>query len=60
MSAHVAKTMRMSLNLGFRTVTICNIRVEHVVIHPDGRVEIDIPVGTGITKGGALAWTRAQ
>ena len=52
MSAQVAKAMRMSLNLGFRTVTICNIRVEHVVIHPEGSVEIDIPNGKGITKGG--------
>lgn len=52
MSTNVAKAMRMSLNLGFRTVTICNVRKKHVVSHSDGRVEINIPDGKGITKGG--------
>lgn len=44
--------MRMSVNLGFRTVTICNIRAEHVVEKEDGRLRIEIFKGTGITKGG--------
>ncbi len=52
MSKNVAAAMRMSLHLGFRTITICNIRKEHIVCHPDGSMEIVIPHGKNILKGG--------
>jgi len=56
MSKRVATAMRLSVNLGFRTVTICNIRVEHVVTQEDGSLRIEIPDGKGITKGGRFLY----
>ncbi|MBP1934859.1 tyrosine-type recombinase/integrase [Ammoniphilus resinae] len=59
-SRAVATAMRMSLNLGFRTVTICNIRVEHVVTQEDGSLRIEIPDGKGITKGGRFLYLNVS
>lgn len=56
MSPVVAAAMDMSVNLGFRTVTLCNIRVEHVVPKENGNLRIEIVKGTGITKGGRFLY----
>jgi integrase/recombinase XerD len=52
MSPQVRDGMEMAVNLGFRTKTIANIRAEHIVRHEDGRLEVRIDDGRGITKGG--------
>lgn len=52
MSKGVATASRMGLNLGLRNREVCNLRVEHVQQRDDGRLEIRIEKGTGVTKGG--------
>jgi hypothetical protein len=52
MSHNVCEAMYMSLNLGFSVKTVTNIRVEHIVKHNDGRLEVRIDDERGVTKGG--------
>ncbi|QRG67335.1 tyrosine-type recombinase/integrase [Brevibacillus choshinensis] len=52
MSKMVATAARMGYKLGLRNREVCNLRVEHVQQREDGRLEIRIENGRGITKGG--------
>ncbi|MGG4461960.1 tyrosine-type recombinase/integrase [Brevibacillus porteri] len=52
MSKRVATASRLGHNLGLRNREVCNLRVEHVQRCEDGRLEIRIENGKGVTKGG--------
>lgn len=52
MSSGVRTAMQMSINLGLRAREVANIRVEHIVERPDGKLQVQIEQGKGITKGG--------
>lgn len=52
MSSGVRTAMQMSVNLGLRAREVANIRVEHIVERPDGRLQVHIEQGKGVTKGG--------
>lgn len=65
-SDKVQQAIDLSLNLGLRIKETCNIRVEHIVVNKEGRLEVLIPnrvdkqarsindvrSGAGTTKGG--------
>jgi integrase len=52
MSPGIRTAMQMSVNLGLRAREVANIRVEHIVKRPDGRMRVQIEQGKGVTKGG--------
>jgi integrase len=52
MSPGVRTAMQMSVNLGLRAREVANIRVEHIVERQDGRLQVHIEHGKGVTKGG--------
>lgn len=52
MSPGVRAAMQMSVHLGLRAKEVTNIRVEHIVETPNGRLQVHIAEGRGVTKGG--------
>lgn len=52
MSPGVRTAMQMSVQLGLRAREVANIRVEHIVERSDGRLQVHIEQGKGVTKGG--------
>jgi integrase len=52
MSPGVRAAMQMSVHLGLRAKEVTNIRVEHIVETPNGRLQVHIVEGRGVTKGG--------